>query len=265
MDVLIAAGMGLFVASSLVTGGALLALSLRTREVPEFAIGMALFAGGGLAFPLVVLSGWLLATAPLLAAAGLTVATFLGHLGAASLALAVRHVFRPEVGWARVLQILLTTALAGAIALRVLEPGTIPTPGYAFWPGSLASLACYAWSAAESLLRWRTLRRDAGGGRTPEAARRFLMWGVAATAACGILAGTIAGREIDPLGVPRGIVLGQALLGVVAALGIWRAFFPIGRAWRMARTTAPHPVPDRGARGREDATAGDAPPHPRER
>lgn len=234
MELATAAGMGLFVASSLVTGGGLLALSLRTREVPELAIGVALFAGGGLAFPLLVLSGWLYAEAPLLAMAGLTVATFLSHLGAASLALAVRHIFRPEAGWARVVQLLLTSALAGALALRVLEPETVPSPGYVFWPGILASLGCYAWSAAESLLRWRALRRIDGEGEASEAARRFLMWGLAAIAACGIFAGTILAREIDPLGVPRGIVLGQALLGVVAALGIWRAFFPIGRTWRMA-------------------------------
>lgn len=223
-----AAGMGLFTASSLVTGVRLLALARRTRAMPELAIGVALLAGGGLAFPILVLASRALPQAPRIGILGLTVGTFLSHLGAASLALAVRHLFRPESGWARALHLSLTAVLAGAIAARVFEPERVPSPGYVFWPGMLASLACYAWSAAESFARARRLQRQAAAGETAARARGYVMWGVAATAACGIFAGVIVGRAIDPLGFPDGIVIVQAALGVVAATGILLAFLPLG-------------------------------------
>lgn len=229
MDLALAAaiGMGLSVAASLVTGASLLARARRTREVPELAIGVALFAGGGVAFPTLVLSVQALSQAPRLATLGLTIGTFLGHLGAASLALAVRHLFRPEAGWARALQLGLTTVLAGALAARVLEPERVPSPGYVFWPGMAASFGCYAWSALESFACARRLRQPAAGSAPAPEAWRYAMWGLAATAASGIFVGTIVGRAVDPFGLPDGVVLLQAALGVVAAVGIALAFLPI--------------------------------------
>ncbi|MCL4685112.1 hypothetical protein KJ059_10215 [Myxococcota bacterium] len=240
MDSGIAVGFALFVLSSLIVGARLLLLARRTGEVPELAIGVALVAGGGLSFPLLI--GALLVgdrSSPV-ATFAIIVGTFCGHLGAASLALAVRHIFRPTEPWARVLQLGLTGVLVMALAARASDPAEIPLPGYVFWPGMLGSLSIYAWSAAESFRLWSLMRRRVALGlANPALARRFLLWGIAAAAACGIFTSTLINRSLDPAHMHPTLLLLQTLFGVTAAVGIWLAFFPM----RRRKVSPGHPAP----------------------
>lgn len=239
MEFGIALGFSLFVLSSLIVGARLLLLAWRTGEVPELAIGVALIAGGGLSFPLLI--GALLTgerSSPLVTL-GIVLGTFFGHLGAASLALAVRHIFRPTAPWARVAQLGLTGVLVLALAARASDPAALPSPGYVFWPSMIASLASYAWSAAESFRLWSLMRRRVALGLAEAAlTRRFLLWGIAAAAACGIFACTLVNRGIDPAHMDPRLLLVQTLFGVTAATGIWLAFFPMHRR-RRARSRTP--------------------------
>jgi hypothetical protein len=240
MEAGIAAGFTLFVLSSLIVGTRLLSLAWRTGEVPELAIGIALVAGGGVSFPLLIGALFLRTGSSPEATFAIILGTFFGHLGAASLALAVRHIFRPHERWARGAQLGVTGVLVVALAARVSDPAAIPSPGPIFWTGMAGSLASYAWSAAESFRLWSMMRRRVALELAePALARRFLLWGVAATAACGIFSCTMLNRWIDPVHMHPTLLLAQTLFGVAAAAGIWLAFFPMRWPDRIVRRTSP--------------------------
>lgn len=238
MEALALLGYGAFVLGSLVVGVRLLRLWLRTREVPELAIAVTLLAGAlsyalgiaALASPLSTLLAVLLET----------VAAFFSHLAAASLALALRLIFRPDARWARVLQIALTFGVALAFSTRLVDPLAFPPPGFVFWPYALTGACVYTWSAVESLHHHRLLRRRARLGLAePGLARRLLLWGVAGSAAVGIYLTLMVERVLHPGAIPPWSILLGSALGVVAAVGIWFAFFPSRRA-RAAVAPAEH-------------------------
>lgn len=242
MEAGIAAGFALFVLASLVVGSRLLLLAWRTGEVPELAIGVALVAGGGLSFPLLIGALSLASLSSPLSTLAIITGTFFGHLGAASLALAVRHIFRPDERWARGVQLGLTAILVVALAARARDPAAIPSPAQVFWPGMLASLASYAWSAFESFRLWSMMRRRVALGLgDPALARRFLLWGGAAAAACGIFACTMINRTLDPTQMHPTLLLAQTVFGATAAVGIGLAFFPVRRRRASPRTAASTP------------------------
>lgn len=242
MEILALLGYGSFVLVSLVVGVRLLRLWLRTREVPELAIAVTLIAGG-LSYTLATAA----ATAPMsrLASALLaTVAAFFSHLAAASLALALRQIFRPDVRWARALQISVTVAVVLAFSTRLVDPLAFPPPDFVFWPHMTTGAFAFAWSAIECLHHRRLLmRRVRLGLAEPAPARRFLLWAVAGTAALGIyLIGMIEHLRHAGPSSPWSIFAGS-VLGVVAAVGISFAFFPSQRLRAVAA-----PAED-GARG----------------
>jgi hypothetical protein len=242
VELLALSGYGSFVLVSLVVGMRLLRLWLRTHETPELAIAVTLIAGG-LSYALAI-AAFSMTTLPQLVAVLLeTLAAFFSHLASASLALALRHIFRPEARWARALQMALTVAVVLAFATRLVEPLAFPPPGFVFWPYALTGACVYAWSTVESLHHHRLLARRARLGlAAPEMARRLLLWAVAGAAALGIYVTTMVERVLHPGFIPPwSIALGSAL-GVVAAVGISFAFFP------SRRRAAPAPL-EAGAGG----------------
>jgi len=220
-------GYGSFVLASLVVGMRLLLLHRRTHETPELAIGVALFAGGGLAYGIAVgvysAPGLPHGVAALLE----IVAAFFSHLGAAALALALRQIFRPEELWARVFQLALTVALTGAFVTRLVEPLAFPPPDYVFWPYALTGAVVYGWSLFESLHCHALMARRARIGLAdPAVARRFLLWGVAGAGALGIYLATMWSRLTEPVAMGRWTVALTSAFGLAAAVGLSLAFFP---------------------------------------
>jgi hypothetical protein len=238
MELFAAVGFGSFVTASLVVGLRLLALARRTRELPELAIGTALFVGGGLGYALVVAAFALRAFPAPLVPVALVAGSFGTALGAGALALGVQRIFRPGAVWARVLWRGIAAVLALGFAGRMLDPTAVPAADWIFWSSTLASTAAYTWSALESL-RWRrlVLRRARLELADPALARRFALWGLAAAAAVGIHLCGMANRLAGHTGIHPALLAVQSLLGLVAAVGLWLAFFP-GAARRASPSEA---------------------------
>jgi hypothetical protein len=231
-------GYGSFVLASLVVGTRLLLLHRRTHETPELAIGVALFAGGGLAYGIAVGVYSAPGLDPTLAALLEIVAAFFSHLGAASLALALRQIFRPDVPWARVFQLSITVALTGAFATRLVDPLLFPPPAYVFWPYAVTGSVVYGWSVFESLHCHALMARRARIGLAdPAVARRFLLWGIAGAAALGIYLAAMWSRLTEPVAMAPWTVALTSAFGLVAAVGLSLAFFPRRRA-ALARAEA---------------------------
>ena len=77
---------------------------------------------------------------------------------------------------------------------------------------------------------------DAGADRlgSAEIAQRFLLWGVAGSAAVGIHICSAANRFVDADTIHPALMIVQAAFGLSAAIGIWLAFFPPRRLRRTA-------------------------------
>jgi len=219
-------GYGAFVLVSLAVGVRLLLLWRRTHETPELAVGVALIAGG-LSYAIGI-AAFSLPDLPRIAAALLeTISAFSAHLGSAALALALRQIFRPEERWARALQLSLTVALAGAFSLRLVDPLAFPPPDLVFWPYAALATFIYVWSVVESLRCHALMARRARLGLAePGAAQRFLLWAVAGSAASGIFAIAMWERIVRPGVMLPWAIAAMAALGLIAAVGLFLAFFP---------------------------------------
>lgn len=226
MALLALVGYGSFVVVSLVVGVRLLRLWWRTHETPELGIGVTLTAGG-LSYAIAI-AAFSLPRLPRIEAALLeTSSAFLAHLASAALALALRHIFRPTERWARALQLSLTVALAGAFTLRLVEPLAFPPPGFVFWPYALLGASIYGWSVCEALRCYALVaRRERAGLGEPGVARRFLLWAVAGGAALGIFVIAMGQRLARPGVMSAPTILTTSVLGLLAAVGLWLAFFP---------------------------------------
>jgi hypothetical protein len=226
VEILALLGYGSFVLVSLAVGGGLLLRWWRARGTAELAIGMTL-AAGGLSYGIAI-AAFSVPGLPRIVAAPLEMlSAFCAHLATAALALALRSIFRPGARWARALQLALTVALAGAFATRLVDPLAFPPPGYVFWPYVGIGAFIYAWAALECLLAHRTMRQRARLGLAdPSLARRFLLWGVAGTAALGIYVAAMVERLEEPVEMATWMIALTSALGLVAASAILLAFHP---------------------------------------
>lgn len=235
-DLLGLIGFGAFLVASVVLGARLLLLALRTRKLPELAIGLNFLLAGAIGYALLLAAESL----RLLPAPWDGRASFAGvaaiSAGGALIGLFSRAVFRP----ASPLAGLALAALVGWLLLGVAGSWTLHVTGVTSglggwlgrWAPNLGLLAAYGWSAFEPL-RFHVMmrRRRRIGMGDPLVANRLLLWGVgtgAVSAVAGIhLAAQLAGRyELPPSLV--GVV---SLLVLATAVCEWLAFFP-PRAWR---------------------------------
>jgi hypothetical protein len=220
-------GFAAFVGVSLTVGTRLLLLARRTREVPELAIGGALFAGGLgyalfiAAFSLRLLPDALLRPAHFLAVLGL-------DLGIVSLCLGVWQIFRPSRHWAEGVFAVVAVALTVHLAVSVahFQPSGQRSP-FVFWVFNAIGAGAYLWATFECLRYQGLLRRRARLGLIDaELVNRFLLWGVAS--ACGFLlfgAGML--NRLTAVGGVNPLALAlQPFFGLVGAICIWLAFFP---------------------------------------
>jgi hypothetical protein len=219
----------LFLLVSLVVGVRLLLLARRTRQLPELLIGTGFTVGGALGYVPEALIVDLELLHEGVAQVALVVANGAIRLAAALMLLFTWRVFRRDEAWAAWLA-------AGLCSVLVLAYVAYPGPWiYAAdkreWWWSLvtaaARSACFAWASLESLRYHQRLRRRAKLGLADAAlARRFLLWGLAMAGPALMSATPIATRALPASAGSPLVSLWQTLLGLGAALAMWRTFFP---------------------------------------
>ena len=191
-------GNAVFALVEAVVGIRLLLLWRRTRQLPEFTVGMGLLLVGGLGFPLMVAGGLgRLSNGEIsLLIVGLGVASI--GLGVTALNVFTWKVFRPHQPWGAALS--LGTLLAGGVicvgAVRSMSLGPAaedPIVTATRWWIALRLLfqVWYIWTAIETLSEYaRARRRLALGLSDPVVGNRMFLWG--AMAVLGTLNNTVA-------------------------------------------------------------------------
>lgn len=233
MGALAIIGFGSFVTASAVVGVRLLLIATRTGKAPELAIGTAFFAGGGVGYGLIVLAYALRAFPPSVTPIAVLAGNASASVGAIALMFGIWRVFRPADRWPLAVVAPIVALLTISLTERLLHVATLPGAPIVFWTFTLGSGASYAWSELESLRFHAMLQRRMRIGLASAAiARRFLLWGIAGSAAFGIHICAVANRFLDPNTIAPAVLLVQAVLGLTAAIGIWFAFFPPGRRQR---------------------------------
>lgn len=227
MGLLSLVGFALFVGVNFVVGLRLLLLAKRTGEVPELAIGAAIFAGGvGYCF-------YIVAIATPLASGGLRFPGFVAaisflDLGVVFHLLGVWRVFRPGERWAAAVFACGAAAIAGHWIVSIVHYDPSGARGtLAFWLFNGIAAAGYAWSAVECLRYHAILRKRARIGLAePEMVHRVLLWGCAGGSALLLMGLAMLNRSLNEIGIDPRIMAGQSLLGIFGSLSIWLAFFP---------------------------------------
>lgn len=221
-----------FVAASFVVGLRLLFLASRTRELPEFAIGMALVLMGGVGYPMTAIARMAPSLSDELRIGLFVFSLLLSWIGTVLIAVFNMRVFRPHDAWARSLVTAIALLLLASFALESFSPGlrvaTLQNEGLGLrlFMGLIA--IPLAWGAYESL-RYRELlqKRVKLGLADPVVADRMRLWGTGILSACVInVATTVAALfGIDFAVTTLGACV-IAPLGFVAAGSMWLAFIP---------------------------------------
>lgn len=232
-----------FVAVGGGVGIKLLLLARRTRELPEFTVGLGFFLVALVGYPLglVAVAPGVDPAAARWAFAASTVAV---SVGSSSIFVFTWRVFQPGHAWARMLA---WTAIAGLAAvgwLAIHDVHVGPNGRLVdVWlvPRQLIVGISYAWSAIEGLRWYRLLRRRLPLGLAdPVVANRFLLWGLAGVFASGGIAGStaVALAGHDPAGHPVSM-LSIGLAGFATSIAIYLAFLPPRSYRRRIAASAP--------------------------
>ncbi len=227
MGLLTLLGFGAFVAVSFVAGLRLLLLSRRTREVPEFAFGGALFLGG-VGFCLYTLAAVKHALPADLNRAGMIAGVTCLDLGVLLNLLGVWRVFRPGKRWAATIFAASVAALTAHLCAVILtyDPSRGGVP-FTFWTFAGIAAAGYLWCASECFRYYGLLRKRVRLGLAePEMAHRLLLWGCASTAALLQVVINVLNRLVAGQGMDANVLVVQSLVGLVCAVSLWFSFFP---------------------------------------
>jgi len=221
-----------FVAASFVVGLRLLLLAARTRELPEFAIGLALVLMGGVGYPLTAAARVAPSLSDRVRVLLFALSLLLSWIGTVLLAFFNLRVFRPKEAWARHLMVAVALLLLASFALESFSPGlrvaTLRNEGFGLrvFMGSIA--IPLAWGTYESLRYWELLRKRVRLGLAdPVVADRMRLWGIGILCACVInVATTVAALFGIDFAVTTIGAFVIAPLGLVAAGSMWLAFIP---------------------------------------
>lgn len=241
MELLAAIGGLSFILASFVIGLRLLVLARRTRELPEFAMGLALFLMGGLGYPL--LSVARLAT-------GMHVAIRLGFFvvsvlfnmsGMVAVCIFNWRVFRPRESWAPWFTAGFACALAAALVLQSIAPGlrvaALSNEGTGLRLFMTLQGVPLGWAAFESLRYHRLLaKRCELGLADPIVVDRMRLWGGGMFLAfvINVFSSVLGFLGIDIAVSPAGSLV-VAPLGLMAAGCVWLAFLPPAAYTRRVR------------------------------
>jgi len=232
MELLGAIGGLSFVLASLVIGLRLLLLARRTRELPEFAIGLALFLMGGFAYPLVSVAR-LAHGMPEGVRLGLFVISIAFNVvGTVGVCVFNWRVFRPWEAWAGWLTVSFACSLAVAVALQVVDSGlsaaALRNEGAGYHVFLALQGVPIAWAAFESLRYHRILQKRVKLGLADlVVVNRILLWGLGMLAAfvISVFSTGLACLGIDVATTTIGALI-IAPLGLAAAGCVWLAFLP---------------------------------------
>jgi hypothetical protein len=232
MELLGAIGGLSFVLASLVIGLRLLLLARRTRELPEFAIGLALFLMGGLGYPLVSVAR-LAHGMPQGVRIGLFVVSLVFNVvGTIGVCVFNSRVFRPGEVWAHSLTVAFACSLGVALVFQGIAPGlsvaALRNEGAGYHVFLPLQGVPIAWAAFESLRYHRILQKRVKLGLADlVVVNRILLWGLGMLAAfvISVFSSVMAFLGIDvATSVVGALVI--APLGLAAAGCVWLAFLP---------------------------------------
>ncbi len=222
--------LGVFGVVSLAVGLRLLLLASRTRQLPEFLIGISLLTGGVLGRAPIAL-GASVDSLPEALRVGLYMGgRFMLVICCAAIGMLAWRVFQRDQAWARGFFLLLLAALAiySAVHIFVTSPGVPLYLDFGSWVGVVSQTGAFVWASWEALRYCRMLRRRISLGLAdPVVANRIALWGVA-SGLIGFLfllnpaAKALAGIAPENLG----LLLLQSLVGLIVAVCVALAFFP---------------------------------------
>jgi hypothetical protein len=243
METLAALGGGAFVLASLAVGARLLLLAVRTGELPEFSVGLALLLMGGLGYPAAAVARGAPELDVIARVSLAAVGMFCMGVGTAGIATFNWKVFRPDRAWARRCVVCLAACSVGCFVWQAFSPGFLAAAsnrgGGLHGLEVLAGLSL-AWAAFESISYARKLRkRLALGLAEPLIADRVRLWAIAILAAeilNALSLGALAAGVDLATWRYGGALIGP--LGVVAALSMWLAFLPPDRYRRFVAARA---------------------------
>lgn len=241
VDLIAGIGGGLFVLASIVIGTRILVMGLRSRDLPELAIGCGLLLAAGLGYPMMMVAQ--LATGlPEGVRIGLLVAHMLCNIvGLGGLAYFTFRVFRPEAAWARVLWISLPATELLSAAAQLLGPGPMAFIERMSGPWNIntyVGMVVLCWAGFESMKHYSMARRRVRIGLAePIVANRMGLWGVSmlSAATISILSVTLQAMGVIVMGSLTGALI-TGPLGLVTATAIYLAFMPPG--WYVRRLAA---------------------------
>ncbi len=222
--------LGVFGVVSLIVALRLLRLASRTRQLPEFLIGLAFLSAGVLGRGPIT-AGVLAVSLPEALRVGLYMGgRFMLVICCAAIGLMAWRVFQRDQAWARGLFLLIFALLAihSAIHVFVYRPGMPLNEGFGAWIGIVAKTGAFAWASWEARRYSRMLKRRASVGLAePVVANRIELWGIAAgLIAFLFLLTPLADRLAGIAPQSPELLMLQSLIGLVVAVCIALAFFP---------------------------------------
>jgi hypothetical protein len=225
-----------------------LLLAARTRELPELALGSTLFLAGGLGGILYFLGASDVSGLGALALWARGLGRLCLSIGALSLWCFTWRVFRPGNRAATALFCLAASGIVAGFAGEALGSGFRGGNFDTVWSclGFVARGLAYCWAALESLRYFALLRRRLRIGLAdPLLANRFLLWGIATSAAFGIYVVALANLfDHSTHDVAAGVfsptwALLTSVLGLTSGVCLWLAFLaPAAYRRRIASPAA---------------------------
>jgi hypothetical protein len=221
-------GMGVLIAVCAAVGIKLLALGIRTRRIPELAMGAGYLCFGGLGYPLSAAARAGAGGSPEVSGALLASALLLQNLGVLGCYVFTWQVFRRD-RWG------LAAAAAAAVALGASWAGHGFDPGWTgarsagpwYYTGLAVRAAAFAWAALEAGSYHAQLRRRLRIGLAdPVVTHRVLLWCVSSTLIVVAFGVFFLGQRSRAGVTATPVVLLTAACGLGAGAAIWLAFFP---------------------------------------
>lgn len=231
LDLIGLIGFGSFLAVSCVLSVRLLGLARRTRQLPEFAIGVQFLLAGVVGYGLLIASESLRLLPGSLADVGAFAGVTAISLGAIASGVFSARVFHSGSKLASAAQI----ALASSLLLGIIGSWTLhvggATSGTGAWLGrwvpNLGILAAYGWSSFAPLRYAAAMRRRAQIGLGDAlVANRMQLWGIGTGAIAGIALLHLVAQFFGHYELPASLVGLASSLALVTAVAEWLAFFP---------------------------------------